>query len=306
MTKSYRLLLIDQGAVIKSMAIKIGACIIGRSDQADMVISSKDVSRSHAEIEFDGNGFRIKDLNSTNGTFINGGKIDRAAVRPGDEISVGDYTLIIDDGSLDRRGVLDATEAGRKGEETMVIEDHFHALRQKVSDHDLKKVISRMEMTVKKSRQRLSSMAKYDRLTGLFNRQHFDGFSKQVFESGVARGQSLAVLFIDIDHFKRVNDTHGHKKGDDVLRTVAQLIKISCRKSDYVARYGGEEIVVILADTDIEGAAKVAGDINYLIASQSFDMTGIGLTVSIGVAGFPEHGDGKSRPGAVSREGKRP
>ncbi len=290
MPKLFRLLLIDQGSVIKNLALDAGTYVIGRSDQVDMVINSKDVSREHACIEFDGSEFQLKDLKSTNGTFLNGKKINTSAIKPGDEIMIGDYILMIDDGSVNTHS-LDATEAGRKGDDTVIIEDHFQALRQKIDDKELKKEFSKIEMTVKKSRQRLSSLAKYDQLTGLYNRQHFNSFSKQSFEKSVAHRQPFSVLFIDIDHFKKVNDNYGHKKGDDVLRMVAQLIKISCRKSDYVARYGGEEIIVILPDTDADGAIKVGGDINSIIKTQSAELTKIPVTVSIGVASYPEHGD---------------
>lgn len=289
MPSSYRMLLIDQGVVIKKLPINTGSYIIGRSDQADLVINSKDVSREHVRLEFNGRQFRITDLKSTNGTYINGNKIESSGVKPGDEIMVGDYILIIDDGSVNIHD-LDVTEAGRKGDETVIIEDHFQTLRKKINDKDLKKELSRMEMAVKKSRQRLASMAKYDRLTGLYNRQHFDSFSRRLFEKCAAQEQPLAVLFIDIDHFKRVNDTYGHKRGDDVLRTIAQLVRISCRKSDYIARYGGEEIIAVLPNTETEGAVKVANDINDIIRIQSIELTKIRLTVSIGVASFPDNG----------------
>ena len=282
--------MLDQGVVIKDLIIEEGTYIVGRSDQADVIINSKDVSRQHAKIVFNGTQFMIEDLGSTNGTLLNGNKVERVKINPGDEIMIGDFVLMIDDGTIDTHK-LDITEAGRKGDETVIIEDHFQTLRKKISDQDLKKELSKMEMAVKKSRQRLASQAKYDRLTGLYNRQHFDTFSRQLFEKTIAQEQPLSVLFIDIDHFKKVNDTYGHKKGDDVLRTIAQLVKISCRKSDYIARYGGEEVIVILPNTDTEGAVKVGNDINEIIRTQSKELTNIQLTVSIGVAGYPENSD---------------
>ena len=87
-----------------------------------------------------------------------------------------------------------------------------------------------------------------------------------------------------------MNDTYGHKKGDDALKIIAQLICASCRKSDFVARYGGEEIVVILPNTTSRDAVSVAQEINNIIAKQTKNLLGIRITVSIGVAIYP--GDG--------------
>jgi diguanylate cyclase (GGDEF)-like protein len=133
-------------------------------------------------------------------------------------------------------------------------------------------------------------MANEDKLTGLYNRQHFDKLSETEFNQAKRENRKLSILFIDIDHFKDVNDTYGHDKGDEALRIVAQLIRASCRKSDYVARYGGEEIVVILPKTISRDAIQVAHDINAIIARQSKHFLGFKLTVSIGVSTFPDDG----------------
>ncbi len=291
MGKKYFLLLIDSGIVVKKLPLVKGYYVIGRADDADLIISNKDVSRHHAAVNYDGADFIIKDLNSTNGTFVNSRKIVKHNLQPGDEISVGDYSIFFDDGS----GSFfypEETEINRKGKETVIIENKFTKLRQKLKDDNLRAEFKKIESAVKKSRKRLSSLAKVDKLTGLHNRQYFDKVSKDEFTKTKERNLDFCILFIDIDHFKNVNDTYGHKKGDDALRTIAQLIYASCRKSDFVARYGGEEIVVILPNTTSRDAVSVAQEINNIVAKQTKKLLGIRITVSIGVATYP--GDGEN------------
>lgn len=284
-----QLLLIDSGVIIKRLDIEPGRYIIGRSDDADLTISSKEVSRHHAAIEYDGTSCVVQDLESTNGTQVNGQPVKKHTLRAGDEITIGDFLLVLDDGS----GIVsfpEATEVGRKGGVTEIIENKFMSLRDKVKDKDLADEFRQIEQVVKKSRKHLTSLANEDTLTGLFNRQYFDQRSRKEFENAQALKRPLAILFIDIDHFKNVNDTYGHKVGDDALRAVAQLIRLSCRKSDVVARYGGEEIVVILP-ANTSGDARIVGkDINGVIAMQTPRILSFKVTVSIGVAAFPEHG----------------
>ncbi len=291
MGKKYFLLLIDSGIVVKKLPLVKGYYVIGRADDADLIISNKDVSRHHAAVNYDGADFIIKDLNSTNGTFVNSRKIVKHNLQPGDEISVGDYSIFFDDGSGSFFYPED-TEISRKGKETVIIENKFTKLRQKLKDDNLRAEFKKIESAVKKSRKRLSSLAKVDKLTGLHNRQYFDKVSKDEFTKTKERNLDFSILFIDIDHFKNVNDTYGHKKGDDALRTIAQLIYASCRKSDFVARYGGEEIVVILPNTTSRDAVSVAQEIINIVAKQTKKLLGIRITVSIGVATYP--GDGEN------------
>jgi diguanylate cyclase (GGDEF)-like protein len=97
----------------------------------------------------------------------------------------------------------------------------------------------------------------------------------------------LSCMYIDIDHFKQVNDTYGHQAGDDVLREVASRIKAELRMSDALGRFGGEEFVVLLIDADQDSAGTVAQRIRASVANQPFllaDGQGLAVTVSIGVA----------------------
>jgi diguanylate cyclase (GGDEF)-like protein len=296
MNKQYNLLLVDGAVVIKKIPLEEKQYSIGRADDCGIVLSSKDVSRRHAVITNEGSQYFVEDLDSTNGTFVNGQRVTKAALQPGDEISVGDYTFCFDDGSTPY-SCPDETVVGRKGAETVIIEDKFSSLREKLKDNDLAAEFKTIEDMVKRSRKRLSSLANEDKLTGLYNRQHFDKVSKSEFSNVKKTGQPLSVLFVDIDHFKKVNDTYGHKKGDEVLKVVSQLVQISCRKSDFVARYGGEEIVVLLPNTVSRDAVKVAKDINTIIKKQTVRLVAIPVTVSIGVATYP--GDGSSIAGVI-------
>ena len=99
---------------------------------------------------------------------------------------------------------------------------------------------------------------------------------------------ALSVIMMDIDHFKRVNDTHGHQMGDKVLEKFARRIKSNVRRADMLARYGGEEFTVVLKNTDTKGAAVLADKLRIAVQEKPFEVDGhsISLTVSFGVAGM--------------------
>jgi diguanylate cyclase (GGDEF)-like protein len=134
----------------------------------------------------------------------------------------------------------------------------------------------------------LTELSLRDPLTALYNRR---GLSERLVEewSRARRyGAPLSLMMVDIDHFKRINDQHGHAIGDVAIGHVARLLARDRRLSDILARYGGEEFVLLLPHTPLEGALSLAERLRYLI-EQSPYRTGQGearLTVSIGVAGF--------------------
>ena len=103
----------------------------------------------------------------------------------------------------------------------------------------------------------------------------------------------FAILMVDVDHFKKFNDTHGHIAGDEALKVVAGVLQEATREIDHVARYGGEEFLVVLPDTDIDGAIKAADRIRERLAERSVAVgeQAATLTVSTGVAEFPADGD---------------
>ena len=130
--------------------------------------------------------------------------------------------------------------------------------------------------------------ATIDRLTGVANRQALltDLFSEVERAGRYAR--PLCVAFVDIDHFKAVNDTYGHAAGDIVLRGVAQTISENLRASDLIGRYGGEEFMLILTETDVEEAAALSEKLRILVERRRFSIEGnanLSVTISIGIAG---------------------
>ncbi|MFZ0606647.1 MAG: PleD family two-component system response regulator [Xanthobacteraceae bacterium] len=133
-------------------------------------------------------------------------------------------------------------------------------------------------------------MAITDALTGLFNRRYMESHLATLLEQAASRGKPLAALIIDIDYFKAINDSHGHDAGDDVLRDFALRIKRSIRGIDLACRYGGEEFVVIMPETDMAVAAMVAERLRRRIAAEPFAIAQgsghIPVTISIGIAGL--------------------
>ena len=131
-------------------------------------------------------------------------------------------------------------------------------------------------------------MAITDALTGLFNRRYMETHVGALVEQASSRGKPLAVLVLDIDYFKSINDTHGHDAGDDVLREFALRIKKSIRGIDLACRYGGEEFVVIMPETDMAVSTMVAERLRRRIASEPFAIQkgarSVPVTISIGIA----------------------
>lgn len=141
-----------------------------------------------------------------------------------------------------------------------------------------------LENAVNRERLRLSGLT--DGLTGLYNRRHLDARLREELTRAQRHGHTLGCLFIDADHFKRVNDEHGHAAGDQVLRVLAKRIREQLRGSDLAARYGGEEIAVLLPQTTPDNACQLAERIRRSIAADPIELTAgssLRVTVSIGV-----------------------
>lgn len=137
--------------------------------------------------------------------------------------------------------------------------------------------------------QQLEVLSKTDDLTGVTNRRHFMALITAEFARAERYSTPLAVVMIDLDHFKDVNDEHGHLAGDMVLRGVAEVMRQTVRESDVVARYGGEEFVLLLPSTDLTGATDLAERCRALIADRTFTHRGgaLEVTASMGVASYP-------------------
>ena len=132
--------------------------------------------------------------------------------------------------------------------------------------------------------------ARTDGLTGLYNRRHFDEQLARIVADSLAHGSPASLIVADVDHFKRVNDTYGHEAGDAVLRAVARVFLDCLRAEDVCARYGGEEIAILLPETSVERALEVAERVRKAIGSKPIQHgdRSIKVTASFGVAGYPE------------------
>ena len=128
----------------------------------------------------------------------------------------------------------------------------------------------------------LKEKASKDALTNLFNRGKFDNVIVKEIESSQVSGAPLSIIFLDIDHFKRVNDTYGHDVGDKILQRVADILVKVTREGDFIARWGGEEFVIALHATDLNRALSLAQKIRKEVESYEFETIG-SLTISLGV-----------------------
>ncbi|HEY0924640.1 diguanylate cyclase [Rheinheimera pacifica] len=136
---------------------------------------------------------------------------------------------------------------------------------------------------LERANARLQQLSHKDALTGIYNRRAADERLKAEFATAKRSSHSYAVLLMDIDHFKQINDQFGHETGDQVIQQVAKLLDNAIRDSDFVARYGGEEFIAVLPATDLHGAVIIANKLCRDIASLDFATAGR-VTISIGVA----------------------
>jgi diguanylate cyclase (GGDEF)-like protein len=143
-------------------------------------------------------------------------------------------------------------------------------------------------------RENLRQQTIRDPLTGLYNRRFLEESLNREIARSKRSGARFALLVIDVDHFKRFNDTYGHDAGDSVLHSVGRALQDTRRQGDIVCRYGGEEFVIVLPDTDRQGATVVSTRVLQMVRSLNLSHGGRDLgqvTVSLGLATFPENGD---------------
>ena len=212
------------------------------------------------------------------------------ALRSGkaEEAAVGDGCAIAHplSGSDTRDGVVGIVSVGRSGRAFTAGErDLFHYLATQagvsMENVGLHETVARESVT--------------DELTGLFNRRRFDEVLDTEVERAKRFGQSMALVLLDIDDFKQVNDTYGHQQGDVVLREVGRVLRESCREIDEPARYGGEELAVVLPGTDLQGAYLLAERVRQGVEALRLPLMvaegEIQVTASLGVAALPESAD---------------
>jgi diguanylate cyclase (GGDEF)-like protein len=213
---------------------------IGRATTADICVSQDSVSRTHATVMIDESGVKIRDNESTNGTYVNDHKIHEAYLKDGDLIKVG-------------RSIFKFLTGDN-------IESSYH--------------------------EEIYRLSTVDGLTQIFNKRYFVETLERELSRARRYDRPLALMMFDIDHFKRCNDTYGHRAGDHVLRHMADIVRQRARKVDVVARYGGEEFAVILPEIDEMGAAQFAETVRAMVEQEEFSFEGrrIPLTISVGVA----------------------
>jgi len=131
--------------------------------------------------------------------------------------------------------------------------------------------------------------ASTDGLTGLPNKRAVTDILKRMFAQAATERSPLALLMLDLDHFKQVNDQRGHAVGDQVLANVGAVMRSAMRSRDFAGRNGGEEFAILLPDTEIPAALRIAERVRAAIAEMSLPGTDVAVTVSVGVAGYPEH-----------------
>lgn len=142
--------------------------------------------------------------------------------------------------------------------------------------------------------QSLKNTAMRDPMTGLYNRRFIEDYIETLTSSILRRKSNLGILMCDVDFFKQVNDTHGHDVGDQVIKGLAEILKKTIRTSDLAIRFGGEEFLLLLPDTDTEGCMILAERIRLAMKENVFNTPQGSLkkTLSVGISLFPKHGNG--------------
>jgi len=216
--------------------------VIGRAPECEFQIMERSVSRQHSKIWREPSGYRVKDLDSMNKTFLNDQPIIEAELKDGDHITIGSCVLKF----MDRSSV----------------EARYH--------------------------EEIYQLATVDPLTDLYNRRQFLELLEKELARAANHRRPLALLIIDIDHFKAINDRYGHPAGDAVLKRVARTLAAHAREEFIIARIGGEEFAAVLPEHTVEEAAEFAERLRQAIAERDMAVTsGAGpsrVTVSIGAA----------------------
>ncbi len=230
----------------RRISLSAAPLTVGRSTECDLQFEEESVSRNHCRIDPTvgaaglPESWRITDLHSTNGTYVNDRSVESTALSHGDHLQIG-------------RNILKFLVSGH-------IESAYH--------------------------EEIYRLVTTDGLTNLPNRRAFEDAMQREFSRSTRYTRPLSLLVIDIDHFKKINDVHGHLAGDAALRQFATLLKANLRRDDVAGRMGGEEFAVLLPEIDDVGARLAAEKIRHLTDQHRFEFEGavMPITISVGVA----------------------
>ena len=220
---------------------------IGRGASDGLFLDADSVSRRHARVEWTGTNHRIVDTGSTNGTFVNGSRIQGHELRDGDRVQIGKVLL--------------------KYVATGNIEAAYH--------------------------EEFQRLMRFDPLTGACNKRTFEESLRTAVTAARTRPKTLSLVVFDLDHFKKINDTHGHVAGDSVLCELASVAREAMPKELVFGRVGGEEFAALWEGSDKAAMVGVAESVRLAAASHPFTFEGkrLSLTVSAGVAERPSGSD---------------
>ncbi len=161
------------------------------------------------------------------------------------------------------------------------------AYKFKLLENRKEELLTTLEYKVEERTVELKLLASIDPMTKLYNRRYFIEISESILDLAKRNGTKTSIIILDIDHFKNVNDTYGHKVGDDVIVRLAELLQSISRESDIVSRWGGEEFVILFPETDTNGALTISEKIRADVENSVMNLEDGGvlkLTVSIGIA----------------------
>jgi diguanylate cyclase (GGDEF)-like protein len=240
--QKFYLIIVDGDNAGKIYLLDKKTITIGRSDEFDIQLADSSCSREQAIIEFnDNNKPVLKDLDSTNGTFVNGAKITETNIEDGDKILLGFSSVFM-----------------------FAIQDSLE---------------SKFQMNLYES-------SITDHLTGAFNQKYFLDTLSKAFSYSLRHHTSLGLLMLDIDFFKKINDTYGHIVGDIVLKEVVKRIENNLRNEDILCRYGGDEFAVIVRDFKYGFVKIVAERIRLVFDGRSINCKDhkVNISLSIGAA----------------------
>ena len=171
---------------------------------------------------------------------------------------------------------------------------YYHSHNKGTTLQALSHLVSVSVSELETLQNELKSLSITDSLTTLYNRRYFDEVSETIFHLASRNDGDLCSIMVDIDKFKTINDTYGHTSGDIVLRKISNIFKKSLRKSDFICRYGGEEFVILLPETNKRNALLIAEEIRQKIESYTFILSEKKLlhcTVSLGVSNYQKQND---------------